>query len=37
MIELDSYSHILIIDLESTCCESGSPPKGEHEIIELEP
>jgi inhibitor of KinA sporulation pathway (predicted exonuclease) len=35
MFDTDRYSYFLIVDLESTCCEDGSIPKGEHEIIEI--
>lgn len=35
MIDVDRHSYLLIVDLESTCCEDDSIPKGEHEIIEI--
>jgi inhibitor of KinA sporulation pathway (predicted exonuclease) len=35
MIDTHRYSYLLIVDLESTCCENGSIAKEEHEIIEI--
>ncbi|WP_200883134.1 MULTISPECIES: 3'-5' exonuclease [unclassified Alteromonas] len=35
MVDVDCFSHFLIVDLESTCCEDDSIPKGEHEVIEI--
>jgi len=31
----DKYNYFLIVDLESTCCDDGSIPKGKGEIIEI--
>jgi inhibitor of KinA sporulation pathway (predicted exonuclease) len=33
--ELTAYDYLLIVDLESTCCDKDSIPTGEHEIIEI--
>ena len=35
MTDIGQYAYILIVDIESTCCEDDSIPKGEHEIIEI--
>lgn len=34
-IEMEQYDYLLIVDLESTCCDKNTIPKSEHEIIEI--
>lgn len=34
-VDINKYDYFLIVDLESTCCDKQSIPKGEHEIIEI--
>lgn len=34
-LNIELFDHFLIVDLESTCCDQNSIPKGEHEIIEI--
>lgn len=35
LFEISADQHVLVIDLEATCCISGSIPKGEMEIIQI--
>ncbi len=34
-INLDKYQHILVVDLEATCCDSNSIPRHQMETIEI--
>jgi 3'-5' exoribonuclease 1 len=34
-INLDKYQHILVVDLEATCCDSKSIPRHQMETIEI--
>jgi inhibitor of KinA sporulation pathway (predicted exonuclease) len=34
-INLDKYQHILVVDLEATCCDLKSIPRHQMETIEI--
>lgn len=34
-LNISAFDYFLIVDIESTCCDKDSIPKGEHEIIEI--